>query len=47
MNENFPSILEGFYSVGEYFDKENIQRVRRIDAEVWSVKKQRSTNNTE
>lgn len=39
MHNNFPFVLEGFYKIGEVFDKEALQRVRKIDLEVFEVKK--------
>lgn len=46
-SEKYPSILEGFYQLGELFDKDALARLRQRDLEVFEVKrnqlKQRSS----
>lgn len=35
MNENFPIVLESFYKLGEFTNKESIERLRTIDEAVF------------
>lgn len=39
ISEKFPFLLEGFYQIGEIFDKESLARLRQIDRAVFEVKK--------
>lgn len=39
IHEKFPSVLEGFYQIGEIFDKDALSRLRAVDATVFEVKK--------
>jgi hypothetical protein len=36
MRENYPSILDGYYKIGETLDSNN--RIRIVDEEIWSKK---------
>ncbi|XP_031617302.1 uncharacterized protein LOC116337115 [Contarinia nasturtii] len=39
IGEKFPSILEGFYRIGEIFDKDALARLREADSATFAVKK--------
>lgn len=39
INDKFPYLLEGFYKIGEIFDKDSLARLRQIDSAAFEVKK--------
>jgi hypothetical protein len=39
MGENYPSILEGYYKIGETLDSNN--RIRQIDQEIFQAEKKK------
>jgi hypothetical protein len=39
--DNFPYILEGYYSLGEKFDSTN--NIRSLDAKIWECEKKQSS----
>lgn len=39
ISDKFPYLLEGFYKIGEIFDKDSLARLRQIDSAAFEVKK--------
>lgn len=37
IGEKFPSVLEGFYRIGELFDKDALARLRESDSETFAA----------
>lgn len=47
MNEKYPSILEGFYKFGEFFDKDALAHIREVDLATFEAKKKNSTTKSQ
>lgn len=41
MRINYPSVLSGYYKVGEVLDKEATERARQLDEAVWIGEKRK------